>query len=69
MENIDIPVEKAKESIPVLWVNTNEEQNEEEVVVIGAKQPEKNRKKKLFALRWQKLKLTNQVKLVSFNYP
>lgn len=41
LENIDIMVERTKESIPAIRVNTNEEQNEEEVVVIGTKQPKK----------------------------
>jgi hypothetical protein len=34
LENIDILVKRTKESIPAIRVNTNEEQNEEEVVVI-----------------------------------
>jgi len=36
LENIEILVEKIEESIPVIQVNTNKEQTEEEVVVIGA---------------------------------
>jgi hypothetical protein len=45
LDNIDIPVERAKESIPIRCVNTNEEQTKEEVVVIGAKQPKKKKNK------------------------
>jgi len=36
LENIEILVERIEESIPVIQVNTNKEQTEEEVVVIGA---------------------------------
>jgi hypothetical protein len=41
LENIDILVERANIIIPTIQVNNNEEQIEEEVVVIGAKQLEK----------------------------
>jgi hypothetical protein len=37
LDNINILVERTKESIPSVHVNTNEEQIEEEVVVTGAK--------------------------------
>jgi len=46
LENIDILVEIKKESIPSIQVNTNEEQIEEEVVIIGAKQQENEKKSK-----------------------
>lgn len=39
LENINIPIERVEESILVIRVYTNEEQIEEEVVNIGAKQP------------------------------
>ncbi|CAK9237859.1 unnamed protein product [Sphagnum troendelagicum] len=45
LEKIDILVERAYGSIPAIHVNTNEEQIEEEMVVIGTKQPKKELEK------------------------
>jgi hypothetical protein len=45
LENIDISIERAKESIPTIRGNTNKEQTKEEMVVIGAKQPKKRKEK------------------------
>ncbi len=68
LENINILVEIKNIYIPSIQVNTNEEQIEEEVVITRAKQPKKEKRKKAkrFAPKWQRKKLINRIKLVSF---